>query len=724
MVQKLCHQIHPHVHCLVEGSEHNPHAILGLHETAEGQKIIYLWRPGAEVIYLEVFGEIVTARKIDYSGLFAYDVPPTTTFADYRVYHHNGLLHHDPYAFWPTFGEVDQYLFAKGVHYQLYKVMGAHLTTHQGISGTKFAVWAPAAKRVSLVGDFNYWDGRVNPMRSLGKSGVWELFVPGLGMGDKYKFEIKTQTNQVRIKADPYANWTEVRPATASIIADLESFKWEDHRWMAKRNQQKNSPQPINIYEVHLGSWKRDDGHFLNYRQLACELVSYCQEMGFTHVELLPIQEHPLDESWGYQVSGFYAPTSRFGTPQDFQWMVNHFHQHQIGIILDWVPGHFPTDDFSLGRFDGTALYEHEDPRQGLHPHWYTHIFNFGRHEVSNFLIANALFWLEQMHVDGLRVDAVASMLYLDYGREAGDWIPNQYGGNENLEAIEFLKHLNSIVHQQSPGALMIAEESSAFNGVSRPVEHGGLGFDLKWNMGWMNDTLRYFSKDMFYRHYHHNDLTFGLLYAFSERFILILSHDEVVHGKKSLMGKMPGDTWQQFANMRLLYSYMICQPGKKLLFMSGEFGQWNEWDCKREIEWDLLRFPIHHGLQTMIKEINHTYLQNSQLWEKDFEHTGFEWVDFSDRKNSVISYLRKGFHGQLLCVHNFTPSYHDEYLLYFPNIASIQEIFNTDLEKYGGSGKTNPNPQLIYDHHGRSIGVNVHLAPLATMIFKVSFWS
>lgn len=712
-----------HLLKIIHGHHYDPHAILGLHEYFEGQKVIRLWRPDADYIYLELFGEQVQARKIDHTGIFEYVVPRNTTPLDYRIYHQNGMLAHDPYAFWPTLGEMDQYLFGKGVHYQLYKAMGGRLTTHQGIQGVKFAVWAPSAKSVSLVGDFNYWDGRINPMRSMGSSGIWELFIPGLQEGEKYKFEIKTQTDDIRLKADPFAYSSELRPSTASVVANVERFQWQDHDWMSRRAQNRNSAKPINIYEVHLGSWKRKGNQFLNYREHAQELVKYCQEMGYTHVELMPIQEHPLDESWGYQVSGFYAVTSRFGTPEDFQWFVNHLHCNNIGLILDWVPGHFPTDDFSLGRFDGTALYEHEDPRKGWHPHWSTLIFNFGRHEVANFLIANALYWFQQMHVDGLRVDAVASMLYLDYGREEGNWIPNQYGTRENLEAIEFMKHLNSIVHQQVPGILMIAEESTSFAKVSYPVEEGGLGFDMKWNMGWMNDTLRYFHTDMIFRHYHHHDLTFGLLYAFSERFISVLSHDEVVHGKKSLLSKMPGDVWQKFANLRLLLSYMICQPGKKLLFMGGEFGQWNEWSCKRELEWDLLRFLPHKGVQDMVKELNFFYLNNPALWEKDFHYSSFEWVDFSDTKNSVISYLRKSSHGILLCVHSFTPIYHPQYVLSLRNLASAQEVFNSDAEKYGGSGKENFSPSIVCDKNGHSVGLNIQLAPLSTMIFKVTFW-
>jgi len=706
---------------LIHHEHHDPHTILGLHQYTGQHKVIRLWRPGAQEVFLEVFGEIVQATKVHEAGLFERLVPNDLMPHNYRVYHQSSLLAHDPYAFLPTFGEIDQYLFAKGVHYQLYRVLGGRLTTENGISGVKFSVWAPAAKSVALVADFNHWDNRINPMRSLGKSGVWEIFVPGLHEGEKYRFSITTQTGETFLKSDPTAYWSELRPATASVIANVDRFQWTDQEWMTTRIQQKDTPKPINVYEVHLGSWKKKDGKFQNYRELAVELASYCQHMGFTHVELLPIQEHPLDESWGYQVSGFYAVTSRFGTPEDFQWFVNHLHQNKIGVILDWVPGHFPTDKFSLGRFDGTSLYEHEDPRQGMHPHWGTYIFNFGRHEVANFLIANALFWLEQMHVDGLRVDAVASMLYLDYGREEGSWVPNRYGSKENLEAIEFFKHLNSITHKHVPGCLMIAEESTSFAGMTHPVDKGGLGFDMKWNMGWMNDTLRYFSKDMLFRSHHQNELTFGLLYAFSERFMLVLSHDEIVHGKKHLISKMPGDMWQKFANLRLLLTYMMCQPGKKLLFMGGEIGQWNEWNCKSEVEWSLLNFPTHRGIQEMMKELNHLYLKSSCLWERDFDYTGFEWVDFSDVNNCVISYLRKSHDGQFLCVHNFTPTFHSDYKLYLNHISSAEEIFNSDAEKYGGSGKLNHSVPVSSVDHYQTKQVTIQLAPLATMIFRLT---
>lgn len=707
---------------LLINSEHpNPHEFLGLHPFFDDKKVIRLWKPGANSIYLEAFGNVVEATCKDPSGLFEYIVPKNTIKSDYRIYHHSGLLANDPYVFASTFGELDAYLLSKGVHYQSYNVMGARLTEWQGVKGVKFAVWAPEAKRVSLVGDFNHWDGGVNPMRS-SASGIWELFVPGLAEGEKYKFEVKTHQGNLLVKADPYALYSEVRPLNASIVCAVDHHQWQDEAWMSQRLLNKDNPKPLNIYEIHLGSWKWIDGHQPNYRTIAIVLSNYCKEMGFTHVELLPISEHPLDESWGYQVSGYFAVTSRYGSPEDFQFFVDHLHQNGIGVILDWVPGHFPTDEFSLGKFDGTSLYEHVDPRQGMHPHWQTLIFNFGRHEVSNFLIANALFWFEKMHIDGLRVDAVASMLYLDYGRENEEWIPNQYGEKENLDAIEFFKHLNSIVHTTHPGVLMIAEESTSFTGVTHPVESGGLGFDLKWNMGWMNDTLRYFSTDMLFRNYHQNELTFGQLYAYSEKFVLVFSHDEVVHGKRSLMGKMPGDYWQKFANMRLIFSYMMCQPGKKLLFMGSEIGQWDEWHCKSETQWQLLQYPAHQDLHRLVKELNHFYLDNGCLWDRDFDHTGFEWISFTDYQNCVISYLRKGPFQKLLCVHNFTPQYLEAYYIALDNVKQIKEVFNTDQTKYGGSGKGNHNIVIVRDQKNKPSGINIVLPPLATLIFQVEF--
>ncbi len=695
---------------------HDPHSFLGLHN-ADNQRVVRLFRPGASQVYIELFGQVIQMQKSPHwEGLFEVQVPSKTTLLDYRIYHQDGSLTHDPYAFLPTFGEIDAHLFNQGTHYEIYDTLGGRLTTHQECQGVKFAVWAPNAKAVFLVGDFNHWDGRVNPMRSMGASGVWEIFIPGLKEGALYKFEIHTAGGQVLLKADPYAYFSQLRPETASRLFDVNQFVWTDQEWVHQRQEVQ---KPLAIYEVHLPSWKP---HLSSYVEIAKELASYCQQMGFTHVELLPLSEHPLDESWGYQVTGFYAVTSRLGTPRDFQFFVNHMHSRGIGVIMDWVPAHFPLDDFSLSVFDGTHLYEHADPRKGFHPHWNTSIFNYGRKEVSNFLIGSALFWLSKMHVDGIRVDAVASMLYLDYGREKGEWIPNEEGGNQNFEAIEFIKHLNSIVHLHFPGVLMCAEESTSFPGVSHPLEWKGLGFDLKWNMGWMNDTLAYFRTDPLYRHYHQGDLTFGLLYAFSERFILVLSHDEVVHGKGSLMAKMPGDDWQKFAQMRLLYSYMVCQPGKKLLFMGGEIGQWSKWNCKEGPNWQLLAYGRHQELQKCIKLLNHFYQKHLALWENDFYPSSFEWIDFRDSKNCVISYLRKGSRESLACVHNFTPQYIPNYFIPLSSVSSISEVMNTDGEEFGGSGKINPHVEIVKDEQGSAVGFKIELAPLATMIFEVSF--
>ena len=708
---------------LPEMGHHDPHHFLGLHDLDETYKVIRLWRPYASSCHLEVFGKIAEAKKIHPRGLFEFVVPRNTTYLDYRVYYNNHQLAHDPYAFLPTLGELDLHLFGRGVHYNTYEILGAHRIIHQGVLGTQFAVWAPNAKRVALVGDFNAWDGHMNPMRSLGSSGIWEIFIPSLGQGEKYKFEIRTQSGERKLKTDPYAYFNELRPQTASMVFDVNAFAWTDQEWMKKRWQARKGKSPLNIYEVHLGSWQRDvNGIFLNYRELALRLALYCKEMGFNHVELMPVMEHPLDESWGYQVTGYFAATSRYGTPADFQFFVNHLHEQGIGIIVDWVPAHFPTDDFSLSNFDGSCLYEHFDPQKGLHPHWNTSIFNYGRHEVANFLIASALFWLDKMHIDGLRVDAVASMIYLDYGRNFGEWTPNIHGGNINLEAIEFIKHLNSIVHQRFSDCLMFAEESTAFEGVTRPLEWGGLGFDCKWNMGWMNDTLRYFSTDPYFRHYHHHFLTFVMIYAFSEKFILVLSHDEVVHGKGSLIVKAPGDEWQKFASMRLLYSYLICQPGKKLLFMGGEFGQWDEWQVGASLQWNLCQFDTHRTLQKCVRDLNHLYLKNPALWQWDFEPRSFEWVDFSDSKNSVISYLRKSEQQIFLCVHNFTPAYFEKYRLHLQNIVYLKEVFNTDDVNYGGSSKINGHVEILKGQDGKAIGFDFQLAPLATMIFEVKF--
>ncbi len=693
----------------------DPHHILGLHPLGSGKWIIRLWRPGAPYLQIEVLGKGVSAEKRGEEGLFECEVPGNVSPLDYRVYNTHGQLVHDPYAFSPSIGEMDSYLFSKGVHYRLYEALGARLCTHEGVRGVKCAVWAPNARSVAIVGDFNRWDGRTHLMRRVGSCGIWELFIPGLGENEKYKFEVVDKEGHLHLKSDPFALWTEHRPSNASKTFDVDRFAFEDGEWMQSRPQRQRAQAPMNIYEVHLGSWKRKGGHPLGYRELAHELSVYCKEMGFSHVELMPIAEHPLDESWGYQVTGFFAVTSRYGSPEDFQYFVNHMHKEEIGVILDWVPAHFPVDVHSLAQFDGSYLFEHDDPRKGFHPHWNTYIFNYGRFEVSNFLIASALFWLDKMHVDGLRVDAVASMLYLDYGRKEGEWIPNAYGGNHNLEAIEFLKHLNAVIHEKFAGALTFAEESTSFLGVTHPLEHGGLGFDMKWNMGWMNDTLRYFHRPSLYRSHHQNDLTFSIMYAYTEKFLLPFSHDEVVHGKASLLSKMPDDDWTKFANLRLLYSYQICHPGKKLLFMGNEIGQWEEWNSQRALDWDLLHHERHRGLHRFFKEMNHFYHAQRALWEYDFEERGFEWIDCSDKANATLSFLRKGENSYLLCVHNFKSHYFPDYFIPLSNVSSIREIFNTDREEYGGSGKINSNVCVTN-------GVQIQLAPLATMIFEVRF--
>ena len=706
------------VEALTVRERYDPHHVLGLHPTASGAQVIRLFRPGAVEMHVEVRGVVHGMHQIHPDGLFEFPVPSDLKPTDYRVFHTSGLLAHDPYAFWPILGELDLYLLGQGTHYELHRKFGGRIMTHQGVEGVGFTVWAPSASAVSLIGDINHWDGRALPMRSLGSSGIWELFVPGLGVGAIYKFEVTTATGQLLIKTDPLGLSFEMRPKNAAIIADPTRYQWGDRAWMEQRAS-RSLNTPMSVYEVHLGSWKRRDGTFLNYRELGDELTEYAAKMGFTHVELLPVAEHPLDESWGYQVSGYFAPTSRFGTIEDFQYFVDVLHQHSIGVILDWVPGHFPADDFALARFDGTALYEHADPKQGLHPHWNTLIFNFGRHEVQNFMAASALSWLDLFHIDGLRVDAVASMLYLDYGREFGQWIPNKWGGKENVDAIEFLRRANAVIHERFPGVITIAEESTSFSAVTYPVYQGGLGFDFKWNMGWMNDTLRYIQKEPIHRSYHQNELTFGLLYAFSEKFISVLSHDEVVHGKRSLLSKMPGDIWQKFANMRLLYSYMICQPGKKLLFMGGEVGQWDEWWCGGEVQWFLLKFPYHQGLQDCVRDLNLFYQQSEPLYADDMSFHGFEWVDFSDHANSVISYFRKVPNSSkaLFCIHNFTPTYYEDYQVPMHHVLFLREVFNTDETKYGGSGKVRGPVEV---RTGQK--TVLQLPPLATVIYEVEW--
>ncbi|MEO8026539.1 MAG: 1,4-alpha-glucan branching protein GlgB [Bryobacteraceae bacterium] len=626
----------------------------------------------------------------------------------------------------PFFSEFDLHLLAEGSHFRTWEKMGAHLAESEQGSGVHFAVWAPNAERVAVIGDFNGWDKTAHPMQSRPEAGVWEAFIPGIGLGALYKYRVTGPGGAYEAdKADPYGFGAEIRPQTASKVCDLESYKWADAEWMKERESRQGLASPISTYECHLGSWMRvpeEENRWLTYRELAAKLTDYLSSMGYTHVELLPITEHPFDGSWGYQTIGYFAPTSRFGPPEDFMFLVDTLHQRGIGVILDWVPAHFPRDEHGLGYFDGTHLYEHADPRQGQQPEWNTFIFNFGRNEVRNFLMSNALFWLEKYHLDGLRVDAVASMLYLDYARKDGEWIPNRYGGRENLEAVDFLKKLNERVYAEFPGVMMIAEESTSWPMVSRPLYVGGLGFGFKWNMGWMHDMLDYMSADPIYRSYHQDRITFSLLYAFSENFVLPFSHDEVVYGKGSMIGKMPGDDWQKFANLRLLYGYMFTHPGKKLQFMGCDFGQWAEWNHDKSLDWHLADGPPHAGLHRWVRDLNTFYRGHPALYERDSDSRGFEWIDCSDRQNSVISFLRRGVAADdvALCVCNFTPMTHHNYRVGAPLGGFWKEVLNSDALLYGGSGQGNQGgvEASPVQTHNRPFSLNLSLPPLGTVVF------
>jgi 1,4-alpha-glucan branching enzyme len=629
------------------------------------------------------------------------------------------------HSFSSTVGELDLHLFGEGRHELIYEKLGAHLIAHEGEKGVSFAVWAPGAQKVSVVGNFNAWDGSQHPMRPRGNSGVWETFIPKLGSGELYKYEIKAPGLPVFLKADPYAFYAEVPPDTSSIVYESK-YRFRDSHWLKQRAGREHFRQPLSIYEVHLGSWRRkveEENRPFSYREMSEALADYVFDTGFTHVEFLPLKEHPYGPSWGYQVSNYFAPSARYGCPDDFRYLVDYLHQRGLGVIMDWVPAHFPKDAFALARFDGTALYEHLDPRQGEHPDWGTYIFNYGRNEVRNFLVANALYWFREFHLDGLRVDAVASMLYLDYSRKEGQWLPNAFGGRENLEAISLLKELNEVVHRECPGVMMIAEESTAWPQVSHPVYVGGLGFDFKWNMGWMHDTLKYFQTDPLFRGGNHNALTFGLLYAWSENFILPLSHDEVVHMKGSLLDKMPGDVTQKFANLRALYAYMWAHPGKKLLFMGGEFGQWREWTETESLDWHLLEEPAHQGIQTLIGDLNRIYQKKSSLWEADGEPAGFQWIDANNASENIVSFMRRSpsTGRELICVGNFAPVLREGHRLGLPRKGTYRLIANTDAEIYGGSGvklsksiKADEEP-----FHGQPYSAAVMLPPLATLWFE-----
>jgi 1,4-alpha-glucan branching enzyme len=710
---------------LLEARHHDPFTLLGKHNYAD-EVLVRAFIPGAAWVRIAENG--ASLQRMGNTDLFAWHGPASQVPDRYRLIWRdsNGAEHvaYDPYCFPPQISEFDLHLFGEGRHWHIYRILGAHKHQADGIPGVRFAIWAPAAERVSVVADFNDWDGRCHPMRVLGGSGVWELFIPGLGIGQPYKYELRSRQGDIQLKTDPYGQHFELRPANASRVPPpAQTYRWQDEAWMAQRHDSDWQHAPLSVYEVHLGSWKRDEhGNFLNYRQLATELVAYVSQAGFTHIELLPVTEHPLDASWGYQTTGYFAPTSRFGEPDDFRFFVDHCHQHQIGVLLDWAPAHFPKDAHGLANFDGTALYEHMDPRRGEHHDWGTLIYNYGRNEVRNFLISSAVYWLEEFHIDGLRVDAVASMLYHDYSRPPSEWIPNIYGGRENLEAVTFLRELNTITHAEYPGTIMIAEESTAWPGVSRPVDTGGLGFSMKWNMGWMHDSLRFMSHDPIHRKYHHNDLTFGLLYAFTENFMLPFSHDEVVHGKQSMLYKQAGDDWQRFANLRLLYTYMFTFPGKKLLFMGNEIAQGREWDFNASIEWHLLEHGCHQGMLSLVSDLNRLYREYPELHRFDFNGEGFEWIDCNASDYSVLSFLRKDGDRYIVVVLNFTPVPHEGYRVGVPASGNYTELLNSDSSYYDGSDVGNKGQIMSTPEssNGHPHSLLLTLPPLGGMLLQL----
>jgi 1,4-alpha-glucan branching enzyme len=702
------------IEALVSGTHHDPHAVLGAHPS-DGQVTIRALRPLAESVTVVLGdGTRVPMRHVR-EGVFSASVSGTSA-PEYRIaVAYPGLpetVADDAYRHLPTLGELDLHLIREGRHEALWTVLGARLRPDLG--GTSFAVWAPNANGVRVIGDFNHWDGRAHPMRSLGASGVWELLIPGVGPGARYKFEICGPDGTWHTKADPLAAAAERPPATASVVY-ASGYDWGDADWLARRAGEELLARPMSIYEVHLGSWRPG----LSYTELAEQLTAYVTEMGFTHVEFLPVAEHPFGGSWGYQVTSYYAPSARFGSPDEFRYLVDRLHQAGIGVFLDWVPAHFPRDSWALANFDGTPLYEHADPQRGAHPDWGTLIFDFGRPEVRNFLVANAIYWLEEFHADGLRVDAVASMLYLDYSRAEGEWSPNALGGRENLDAVSFLREVTATCYKRVPGIAMIAEESTAWPGVTRPVHLGGLGFGLKWNMGWMHDTLVYLGRDPVHRAYHHDEITFSMLYAYSEHYVLPLSHDEVVHGKASLLRKMAGDEWRQFAGLRALLGYMWAHPGKQLLFMGGEFGQGDEWSEQAGLQWHLLQYPVHSGIQQLVRDLNALYVQRPALWQQDSVPAGFEWIDASDRTGNVLSFLRHGGDGSVLaCVANFGASPHHNYRIGLPSAGRWAELINTDAGSYGGSGVGNLGAVTATEEpwHGKPASAALTIPPLGVL--------
>jgi 1,4-alpha-glucan branching enzyme len=722
----------PHDLDLLLRADHaDPFGVLGLHSINENQ-VVRAFRPDAKT--LTVIDRAnpknrYVAQRIADEGIFEATANGRTDRFDYLLEVTNWAgettQFADPYSFGPLLGDLDMHLYCEGTHYEIYRKLGAHLMEVNGHAGVLFSVWGPNAQRVSVVGDFNGWDGRLHPMRKRVEAGIWEIFIPGVGEQAHYKFELRNCFGQIVLKGDPFAFYSQHGLQTASLVFNLDRFTWSDRDWMEARRTRQWHKEAVSVYEVHLGSWARvpeENNRYLSYREFSDRLIKYVQEMGFTHIELMPVAEHPFDGSWGYQVTGYYSPTSRYGNPDEFRDFVNQCHKAGIGVILDWVPGHFPKDAYGLAQFDGTHLYEHADPRQGEHQDWGTLIFNYGRNEVRNFLIANALFWLDEYHIDGLRVDAVASMLYLDYSRQAGAWIPNIHGGRENLEAIYFLKRFNEVSYERFPGIMTIAEESTAWPGVSRPTFLGGLGFGFKWNMGWMHDFLVYMSREPVHRKYHQGDITFSLLYAFQEHFILVLSHDEVVHGKGAMLNKMPGDPWQKFANLRMFYAWMYSYPGKKLLFMGGEFGQWQEWNHDRSLDWHLLQFPMHDGLRRLVQHLNYLYKNEPALWQFDDSYEGFEWIDFHDAESSIVAYYRKAQDGpNLIFAVNATPVPRHAYRIGAAGEGWYEEILNTDAETYGGSNVGNfggVHADAIA-WQGQSHSISINLPPLGVVAFK-----
>ncbi|HEY2800124.1 MAG TPA: 1,4-alpha-glucan branching protein GlgB [Chthoniobacterales bacterium] len=737
--------IHPldpsEIDALLHGAHSDPFRVLGPHGAGD-DLVIRVFRPDAraiEVVAANDQSQVFPADRLHVEGLYQATVPNETRSFSYLIkviaFDGSEQLLRDPYSYGPIMGEMDLHLFAEGNHKRLYHHFGAQLreigppTPGPGAAGGErgvyFAVWAPNAARVSVVGDFNGWDGRVHPMRRLLGSGVWEIFIPGVKEGAHYKFEIKTQSGALLLKSDPFGFFSQHGEQTSSMVYDLRRYQWSDSEWMAARPEKEWHRSAISIYEVHLGSWRRvaeERNRFLSYLEFAETLLPYVLEMGFTHIELMPIAEHPFEGSWGYQVTNYYAPTSRFGNPDELRHFIDACHRAGVGVIMDWVPAHFPKDAHGLAEFDGTDLYEHADPRQGEHQDWGTLIFNFGRNEVRNFLTANALFWLDEYHIDGLRVDAVASMLYLDYSRQPGQWIPNAFGGRENLDAVFFLKQTNELCYGSFPGVITIAEESTAWPAVSRPTYLGGLGFGFKWNMGWMHDFLHYMALDPIYRRFHQGNVTFSIMYAFQEHFILVLSHDEVVHGKGSLVNKMPGDEWQKFANLRMFYAWMFAHPGKKLLFMGGEFGQYREWNHDRSLDWELMDRPLHDGLRRLVQHLNHVYRKEPALWDLDDTHESFEWIDFHDSENSVVAFFRRSKEGEIVVVAvNATPVVRYNYRLGVPHEGFYREIVNTDGETYGGSnvGNLGGMEAEAVEWQGRRHSMGVNLPPLALVAFK-----